>query len=472
MPIRNVVLFITDGHRADMLGCAGNDLACTPNIDALADVGVVCRNAFCSHSVCMPTRATIFTGRYPHVHGVWANGVALSTTELTLPQVLRESGWATCASGKVHFEPLQAYPDYISPRIEGPEPYYGFDEVHLSENSIGQEYLDYVELHCPQWLDNARNRRGTVPPEHHELQWITTQAREFVTDRAAAGQPFFCVCSFHELSPPCFAPDGYAGRCDPGAVTVPVLDDDDLARRPPFYRQCYEGYVRHGKQPDEHSLRRAIASCHDQLAFIDVQFGRVITALHETGVWDDTLVLFAADHGLSLNDHFQWRHGPFLFDEVIRVPMIWHVPGMTGVPGTVDGLVESVDIMPTVLDFCGVPCPSGVQGRSLLPLLGGDPGAVGRESVLVQERCAPDLAARGVAPETVNLVGVRTEDWKLIVCQGTPHGELYDLREDPGEFRNLWNDPGHKRIQTELTDLLSTQFTGARDPLPDRQYDW
>ncbi|MBM3957406.1 MAG: sulfatase-like hydrolase/transferase, partial [Gemmatimonadetes bacterium] len=116
----NVVLFITDGHRADTVGCYGNALVRTPHLDAFAAEGALFRRSFCSHSVCMPTRASIFTGRYPHVHGVWANGVPLPTTEVTLPQVLAEHGYATCATGKVHFEPQQAYRDHLAP-VLGPE---------------------------------------------------------------------------------------------------------------------------------------------------------------------------------------------------------------------------------------------------------------------------------------------------------------------------------------------------------------
>ena len=123
---------------------------------------------------------------------------------------------------------------------------------------------------------------------------------------------------------------------DPADMTVPELRQDDLDRKPPWYRQCYEGYVANGRQPDEPTLRRYIASAYDQLRFVDHQFGRLLAALDQAGVADNTLVLLTADHGLSLNDHWQWRHGPFLFDQVINIPQIWRLPsvsGQTGVAG-------------------------------------------------------------------------------------------------------------------------------------------
>jgi len=417
----------------------------------------------------MPTRGSIFTGRYPHVHGVWANGIPLPRSEITLPQVLSEAGYATCATGKVHFEPQEPYHG-IAPVIDPSEPYYGFSEVHLSENAVGQEYLDFIDREHPELSGRAR-RRTDMPAEVHELRWITDQGIGFIQRRAADQKPFFLSCSFHELSPPCITPAEYAGHYDPAEVPVPELREEDLEGRPPFYRECYEGYLARGRQPDEATLRRYIASYYDQLRFIDHQFGRLTDAIRELGLWDDTIVLFTADHGLSLNDHWQWRHGPFLFDEVSNVPMIWRVPGLQGGAAT-DALVEGVDILPTVLELCGVETPPGVQGRSLGGLLRGGAGARGRESVLLQERQAPDLEVRGIDPDTIWQVGVRTAEWKLIHYHGYPHGELYDLREDPGEFVNLWYDPAYGDKRREMEGLLMDRLVGAEDPLPVRRWGW
>ena len=150
--------------------------------------------------------------------------------------------------------------------------------------------------------------------------------------------------------------------------------------------------------------------------------------------------------------------------------MVWRAP-RAGTAGTVtNALVEGVDIMPTLLDLCGVACPTGVQGRSLVPLLAGAPAAEDKESVLVQERQAPDLAARGLDPEATTMVGVRTSEWKLVHYPGQPFGELYNLRDDPGEFRNLWADaPAPRR---EMEHLLMERWLASQDPLPVRTHEW
>jgi arylsulfatase A-like enzyme len=483
MPDRNVVLFITDGHRRDTLGCYGNDLLETPNIDAFAEQGARFDRAFCTHSVCMPTRASVYTGRYPHVHGVWANGVTLPACEVTMPETLGEAGYTSCASGKIHFEPQQQYsppaePGHVDftpgrshtglvPIIDGD--YYGFDEVHICENKLGEEYVRFIDERYPELSETARGRVN-MPEEAHELTWITDQAIDFVSRRAQADAPFFCHCSYHELSPPCTPPLEYAGHYDPADVPIPELREDDLDGRPWYYRACYEGYLAKGRQPDEETLRRYIASYYDQMRFLDHQFGRLLAALDEAGVADNTIVLFVADHGLSLNDHYQWRHGPFLFDQVTNIPMIWRVPGAPNL--TTDEFVEQVDIMPTVLDLCGVDCPAGVQGRSIAPLLRGQEGVCGRDSVLLQEREAPDLSARGLEPDDVNQWAVRTHEWKLIHYPGEDYGELYDLRSDPGEFVNLWSDEGYRTQRREMEHLLMERILGAQDPLPERHYEW
>ena len=468
----NVLLMLIDGLRTDALGCYGSTLGATPNLDAFAAQGVRFSHAYCAHSVCMPTRASLFTGRYPHVHGVWANGVPLCKSEVTLPQVLSEAGYATCATGKVHFEPQQPYRG-PSPVIEGP--YYGFQKVHLSENHIGREYLNFIDRTCPQLAERAL-KRDRMPAEFHDLQWITDRAIDFIRGQADGEQPFFVYCSFHELIPPCTPPEEYIGHYDPADMPVPRLDARDLDRRPDFYRRAYEGYVRLGRQPDEALLRQHLASYYDQLRFIDHQFGRLLEVLDTTGLAEDTVVVFTADHGLSLNDHWQWRHGPFLFDEVIRVPQVWRGPGLQ--PAVTEEMVEQVDIMPTILELCrgagnaAPQQPVGVQGCSFAPLLQGLAGARGRDSVLVQERNAPDLAARGLDPAEIHQVGVRTRDWKLIHYVGHDYGELYDLVNDPGEFDNRWHDADCLPQRREMETLLLQRLAAAEDPLPENHWDY
>ena len=480
---KNILIFMTDGHRADTLGCYGNPILKTPNVDALAREGVRFTRAFCPHTVCMPTRATVFTGRYPHTHGVRANGIPLPKGEVTLPQVLAGNGYRTGAAGKLHFEP-QAAPEY-PPKLEDGRPYYGFHEVRLSENKLGAEYLRFIDERFPE-LARAVRRREPVPEEAHPAHWVTGRAIDFIKRCSVAlvagnqcHTPFFCFCSFDELIPPCHVPTTFADLYKPEDMPAPKMREGELDTKPPYYRQCYEGYVRLKRQPDDATLRKYLASYYNQAAFLDKQFGRVVSALKECGVWDETIVLFTTDHGLLLNDHWQWRHGPFLQDPVINIPMIWRVPGRGG--RVVEELVETVDIMPTLLDLVSADVgahgraplhTSGIQGRSLRPLLLGEAGTKGKECILAEDTESPELRARGLDPAGFRIKAVRTRDWKLIHYPGAPYGELYDLRNDPDEFENLWSAPRYGEKRREMEKLLLDRLCDSEDPLPQMVYEW
>ena len=466
---KNVLVFLTDGHRADCLGCYENPILKTPNVDRMAREGLRFSRSYATHTVCMPTSASIFTGRYPHVHGVWSNGIPLPRDEVTLPEVLVENGYRTCSAGKIHFEPQggHSYP----PVLEPGERYYGFQEVHLNENRQGSDYLRFVETQFPELAETAA-KRGRLPEEAHELTWITDRAIDFVERQAREGAPFFAVCSFHELSPMCHPPIGFDDLYAPEDMPPPKVREGELVKKPPYHKACYEGQVALGRFPDEARLRQLLASYYNQTAFLDKQFGRLVDALKRLGIWEDTIVLFTSDHGLMLNDHYQWRHGPFLYEQVIRVPMVWHIPGIPGDGRALDGMVESVDIMPTILDLVGVETPPGVQGQSVRPMLCGEPGAAWRESILAQDREAPELWSRGIDPAGFRIKAVRTEDWKLIHFPGCPYGELYDLKNDPDEFDNLWADAGYRRKRREMEHLLLERLLATEDPLPVREYPW
>ena len=155
----------------------------------------------------------------------------------------------------------------------------------------------------------------------------------------------------------------------------------------------------------------------------------------------------------------------------LKRPMVWYAPGAPG-GRVVDGLAESVDILPTLLDLVGIEAPAGIQGRSMAPALLGASEGTGRDSVLVQDRESPELLARGIDPTGFKIVGLRTEGWKLIHYPEQPWGELYDLDSDPDEFHNLWADSGYLNKRHEMEGLLLDRLIAAQDPLPERQYQW
>lgn len=467
-PRRNLVLIVIDGQRAEMMGCAGNPILQTPNIDQLAARGVHFSQHYCVHGVCMPNRASLFTGRYPAAHGVSANGVALPKSEQTLAHILDAAGYATASAGKHHFEPMRAagYP----PRLNAGASYYGFREVHLTENVPGEEYKAYVRRRFPT-LTDADLRRPGLPEEATEIHWITGQTIDFLRRQSSASRPFFAYCSFKDLTPPDTPPASFASLYKPADIPPPVRRRGELDRKPPHYRQVYENQLKSGRYPNEETLPRLLAHYYGQMSFIDKQIGRITAALADAGLAPNTLIALTADHGLCLGDHWIWRHGPWLYDQVLRVPFILYDPALPS-PRVVHHLTQTVDIAPTLLDLLGLPPQPGMQGASLRPVAAGAASTPPRDFIYAEDIEADELKASGLDPAGFEVFAIRTSEWKYVHYARQPHGELYDLRNDPNEFDNLWHDPARRPVRDEYRRRLLEALIAQRDPLPPRTASW
>ena len=190
---------------------------------------------------------------------------------------------------------------------------------------------------------------------------------------------------------------------------------------------------------------------------IDDQVDRVLAALRDSGLEDNTIIIFTSDHGELLGDHGLLFKGPHHYDCLLRVPTLIRWPGTIS-PGTqVDELVEFIDLSATILELAGIEVPVGMQGRSILPMLLGGP-AESRDSVLVERQ---DLYWN------LDLRTLRTTEWKLNYYRGRPFGELYDLKNDPNEFINLWNDPGYNGVKQDLTCTLLDRILTTADLPPE-----
>ena len=470
----NFLIFCCDQLRADCLGCEGHELAVTPNINSIAEGGVRFSRAYVQNPLCSPSRATMITGRYPRSHGCLCNGTPLPEDEITLPAVLGEAGYATCATGKVHLRPHEvSLEDHTwIQEYEGDGPYYGFQQVHLSDDYKLGGYLRWIDEQHPEWSDEARDiedgrsRSGSteawhsrLPAELHQSSWIADRAIEFIGE--ADEQPFFLWCSFVDPHHPFSPPAPYSEMYERAAIPVPEMVD--LSAFGPHWAARQQASA--GRSSEE--WREIIALYLGMISLIDDCVGRVLATLEEQGLAENTVVGFVNDHGELLGDHGLLLKGPFLLESMIRQVQLWRGPGVR-VGATDDGLAESVDIAPTVLDLAGVAAPEGMQGESLARRLAGE--APGKEAALVQ--FSPWTAYDGGrfpgGPERMHLNALVTDEHKLVHYAAQPFGELFDLREDPGELRNLYDDPGRRALRGELTEQLLDCLGETVDPLPPR----
>jgi arylsulfatase A-like enzyme len=500
----NVLCFVTDQLRYDHLGCMGNGTIETPNIDALAADGVTCERAYVTNPVCMPSRASILTGRMPRETGVRFNGGPLDEDVTTLPEALSEAGYRTYSAGKLHLHhysaPSNADIDDLDPgrhpecralwdtgRIETPpEPYYGFDTVDLTlghTNYISGGYLHWLESEHPEELDRIEaegadptDRFTDVPREDaHYNRWIADRTRSFI--REQGDEPFFAWCSFPDPHPPWIAPEPWDEMYDPDAVDDPARREGELADLPPPFshpelEDVDDGVaaVRYGSAVPDSRMRESVATNYGMTSFVDQEIGRVMETLDAEGLREDTIVVFLSDHGNSFGDHWQgakdvWSH----FDSLARVPFIWSWPDRLPEGRRVEGVVSTLDLVPTLLESCGVPTPEpgydgyaepgcgvpALPGTSLGPLLRGETESV-HDGVVIEGDSYDGPRPRSYV----------TDRYKLTLFPGQPYGQLYDLVADPDELYNRWDDPEYADVKARLRGELVDAYVRSESGLP------
>ncbi len=468
----------------------GNPYAHTPCLDSLARRGVLVRNLFVQNPVCMPSRACFFTGRYPRSHGVRMNGIALPESETTLADVFRAAGYQTFAAGKTHFRPqligMLSQKPKLNPvesrekRREKDGTYYGFEQIALTEDDKIGAYLDWVEENHPDLLDLARSGgrgegsdtgrgvpdswRSLLPEKVHQSTWIADRVIEFLEKRDPSA-PFFVFAGFVDPHHPFNPPAPYHSMWDIAKIPLPVRRPGEHDLRPPELRRPYVRRFAGGggivPRTDD-QLREIKAHYWGMVALIDRNIERIVRWLADHDLLDDTIIIFSSDHGELLGDHWMMYKGPFHYDCLIRVPMIWHWPA--GLPqGLVtDALFETVDVMPTLLSLAGIEHHAGIQGIDQSPVLRGQLQAL-RDSII----CEYNAADIGVHVKTI-----RTASAKLTVYQDREFGELYDLRRDPNELYNLYFEPRSAALKNYLQELLLQRLMASEDSLPPRTAEW
>lgn len=483
-------LFITaDQHRGDCLGIEGRRVR-TPNLDAMAQGGTRFTSAICPAPVCQPARASILTGQFCRTHGVHDNGIDLDEDvgARGFAGTLGRAGYDTGFFGKAHFssydarEPTGRPESGLSSIDFGPDwfgPYMGFEHVELmlSGPSNHPPVAPPHGLHYERFfhadgqgaaraaLYEAGLRPGAAQTWHsqlltewHHTPWTAERAVDWLQHGRDAEKPFCAWVSFVDPHHPFDCPEPWSRLHDPAEVDLPEHRTRDLDNRPWWHRAALENspqgnadevavrstYSRITPQTDG-QLREIIANTYGQIAFIDDQVGRILTALAESGQADNTIVIYTSDHGDWLGDHGLILKGPMPYEGLLRVPMIVSGPGVP-VGKVVAEPVSTLDIASTFYDYAGVPPGLPQHGQSLRPLIEGDET---RDYAMMEWELLP--ARVGVA---LSLRTVRTRSAKLTMDLRTGAGEMYNLAVDPHEVRNTFDDPACADLRAELETYL------------------
>jgi arylsulfatase A-like enzyme len=455
---------MSDQHAYRALGAYGSRDVRTPALDRLARTGVRFDRAYTPSPVCVPARFALLTGRYPHTTGCVGNDTPLPLRERTVAHWLRDRGYLTAFVGKLHpvaphtggfdyYVDFGHYYDFLGPRVER------FARAMGARNSgCGVPWIDRLHR-TGAGAAGASSPWGAPPPgrptgdalplEDHFDRFVAHEAIRFLHDHAE--EPFVLVVSFLAPHAP-FAPPPEFATYRPAELSLPVT----ATARPPASPAVSPGNLDPhggwflpppGDPRRDGEAREWLAAYYGNVSHLDAAAGRVLDALADLGLAEDTLVVYTSDHGELAYEHGLFGKGLF-YEGSVRVPLIVRCPGVTR-PGTATtDLTDLTDVLPTTLELTGLREATGLDGHSLVPTLasaGGPatPGAAGR----------PFAFSEIGFPHRPRYM-LRSERWKYNHYTDPPACELFDLQDDPQETRNLADDPRAAAARARLSARL------------------
>lgn len=497
----NLLLITSDQQHWFTLGI-NNPKIKTPNLDRLANMGTNFTRAYCPNPTCTPTRATLITGQYPSQHGAFTLGTKLPEHIPTLGQYLHDDGYQTTLIGKAHFQPLANRPDVDCESVESypllrdleywktfndkHTPWYGFDHVetcrnHTDEGHAGQHYGIWLEEQgLADWKeyfqqphdgskDGNSSKSPTVrnemswqlPEELHYTAWTGKRTIAALEKAHAENAPFFIWSSYHDPHPPYAVSEPWASMYDPADMDPGEFVEGEFDKMPPPHKMTREEkpdfseynadqYGNHGYHSHLHkkdNLKKNMACYYGMISFMDHWIGQTLDKLEELNQLEKTLIVFTSDHGHFLGQHGLTAKGPFHYEDVVRVPMIAAWKNKIPAGKVSSDLQSLVDYAPTFCKAAGMQIPRSMVGKNMLP--NWIKGTDARDYAIVENH-------HQVGPE-VHLRTLITDDYKLTIYRGREWGELFDLKNDPNELNNLFNDPTASGIR----EMMFRKFTDA-----------
>ena len=438
----NVLFIISDDLTATALGCYGNPLCRTPNIDRLATEGTRFTRAYCQATFCAPSRASLMFGYYPYASkatGYTSGRKEVGEDKDSWAQYFRKNGYHSARISKVFH---MGVPPDVAKGSDGADDPESWDEAY---NSKGPETK--VPGLAEQLSNNPGGlKKGTgssqsfnvVEAEGDDLLHsdgkTAQKAVELLHQYKDMEKPFFLAVGFVRPHVPLVAPKKYFEPYPVGKMVLPPKipgDQDDIPNNP-ANRRTTANY-----QMDLKQQKGVLRAYYASVSFVDALVGKVLTALEQTGQRDDTIVIFTSDHGYHLGEHDLWQKVS-IHEESAKVPLIICVPGKK--PAVCHSLTELIDLYPTVSNLCGLPVPGNLQGRDVSPMLD-DPTVQVRDAVLA--------SGKGRL--------LRTDRWAFLDYGKA--GELYDMEKDPRQYHNLIDDPAHAEVLDTLRAKLKAKLS-------------
>ena len=470
----NIIFIMSDDHAYQALSCYDGSLNQTPNIDRLAKEGLIFMNSFVCNSICAPSRASLLTGKFSHMNGQFDNRIRFDSSQLTFPRLLQESGYETAIIGKWHLKSQPTGFDYWNV-LPGQGHYYNPDFIRMGKRERVEGYVtNLITDFSLEWLEIRNKEKPFCLMVHHKAPH-----RTWMPDST-----HFSLYEPENFPLPSNYFDDYKGRLAAGEQKMSVIEDMDLVydlkmfdeegEIPSRYRNWYlpmldrmnEGQRKawdreynektkafknadlKGEELAIWKFNRYLADYLKCIASVDDNVGRILDYLEQSGLSDNTIVVYTSDQGFYLGEH-GWFDKRFMYEESLRMPLIMKLPGDSEAR-EIGQLVQNIDFAPTFLDLAGIKIPEEMQGVSLLPLMEGKDSEGWRESIYYHYYEYP-----GGGHSVKRHYGIRTERYKLIhFYDDIDSWELFDLEQDPREMNNLISDPDYTEIFEELKKSL------------------
>ena len=483
VPARPNVLFIAVDDLRPEMGCYGNPVVRTPNIDRLAARGMLFSHAYCQQAVCSPSRTSLLTGRRPDATRVWDLEthfrVALPDA-VTLPQHFKANGYHCAAINKIYHHGFEDGRSWSVPHWYPSGTTIDTDPVDWTKRiakKIGPGVKEYSVQPLPADNDkpnagkNGKAPKGAAfeisPKPDDELPdgYAAAEAVKRLHELKGRQQPFFLAVGFLKPHLPFVAPKKYWDLYDPDKIPVPAIDHlpegaPEFAGHTNGELHAYANVPQGNPIPEAFAkqLRHGYYAC---ISYTDAQIGRLLDALEKEGLADNTVIVLWGDHGWQLGDHGLW-HKHTNFELAARAPLLISVPGQKTAGRKCAAPVEFVDVYPTLADVCGLPVPAGLDGASLKPWID-NPETPAKKVAISQ------YPRGGVQPGNRPLMGysIRDARWRLTLWRDANNGEivateLYDEQNDPAETVNLATKPEHKPVIETLSKSLPPLLKGKK----------
>lgn len=463
----NIVIIITDDHSFQTIGAYGSPYGATPNIDRLAREGMIFNKAFVANSICAPSRAILLTGKYSHKNGMRDNRDRFDISQDIFPKRLQQGGYSTAWIGKWH---LVTYPqgfDYWN-ILPGQGQYYNPSLIGMQGDTTRVEgyATDVITDLTINWLDKQDPDKpfcvivGEKAP-HRTWMPDTGDLGKFDHIKFPLPKTFFdqyenrVAAAMQDLSIEKTMLIGYDLKMKSSENNMAA---NFLARMSPAQRRKWDAYYSQveadflkqnlsGRELTKWKFQRYMKDYYSTVLSLDRNIGKILDYLDKSGLSKNTMVVYTSDQGFYMGEH-GWFDKRFMYEESMRTPLIVKYPPLVKAGSASNSIVSNVDFAPTFLDLAGMPSYPSIQGRSLLPILQ-EPGTLIRNSAYYHYYEYPGEHS------VMKHFGIRTERYKLIRFYGHKNfWELYDLKKDPSEMKNLYGQKKYEALISELRQML------------------